>query len=62
MGAVSHTCNPSYAGGRDQEDLGLRSVWAKSYRDFISIEKQGMVCSPLISTMREAGVGWRIVV
>jgi hypothetical protein len=21
---VAHACNPSYSGGRDQEDLGLR--------------------------------------
>jgi hypothetical protein len=33
---VAHTCNPSYSGGRDQEDLGLKSAWANSSRDSIS--------------------------
>jgi hypothetical protein len=23
---VAHTCNPSYLGGRDQEDCGLKKV------------------------------------
>jgi hypothetical protein len=31
---VAHTCNPSYSGGRDQEDGG--SAQAKSSRDTIS--------------------------
>jgi hypothetical protein len=27
---VAHTCNPSYSGGRDQEDCALKPVWANS--------------------------------
>jgi hypothetical protein len=27
---VAHTCNPSYSGGRDQEDGGWNSAWANS--------------------------------
>jgi hypothetical protein len=27
---VAHTCNPSYSGGRDQEDCVLRPAWANS--------------------------------
>jgi hypothetical protein len=27
---VAHTCNPSYSGGRDQEDRGLKPPWANS--------------------------------
>jgi hypothetical protein len=27
---VAHTCNPSYSGGRDQEDGGLKPAWANS--------------------------------
>jgi hypothetical protein len=27
---VAHTCNPSYSGGRDQEDLSLKPVKANS--------------------------------
>jgi hypothetical protein len=26
---VAHTCNPSYSGGRDQEDRGSRPAWGK---------------------------------
>jgi hypothetical protein len=26
---VAHACNPSYSGGRDQEDGSLRPAWAK---------------------------------
>jgi hypothetical protein len=33
---VAHTCNPSYSGGRDQEDCGLKPTWANSSRDPIS--------------------------
>jgi hypothetical protein len=36
---VAHTCNPSYSGGRDQEDGGLRPVWVSSSQD--SITKKG---------------------
>jgi hypothetical protein len=25
-----HSCNPSYSGGRDQEDWGLKPAWANS--------------------------------
>jgi hypothetical protein len=27
---VAHTCNPSYSGGRDQEDPGAKPAWANS--------------------------------
>jgi hypothetical protein len=27
---VAHTFNPSYSGGRDQEDHGLKPTWANS--------------------------------
>jgi hypothetical protein len=27
---VAHACNPSYSGGRDQEDCGSRSAWGSS--------------------------------
>jgi hypothetical protein len=30
-----HTCNPSYSGGKDQEDHGLKPAWANSLRDSI---------------------------
>jgi hypothetical protein len=28
-GTVDQVCNPSYLGGRDQEDHGLRPAWGK---------------------------------
>jgi hypothetical protein len=30
---VAHTCNPSYSGGRDQEDCGLMPAPANSFRE-----------------------------
>jgi hypothetical protein len=27
---LAHTCNPSYSGGRDQEDCSSRPAWAKN--------------------------------
>jgi hypothetical protein len=30
---VAHTCNPSYSGGRDQEDHGSKPAWTNSSRD-----------------------------
>jgi hypothetical protein len=30
QGPVAHACNPSYSGGKDQEDCSLRMAWAKS--------------------------------
>jgi hypothetical protein len=32
---VAHTSNPSYSGGRDQEDCNLKPVWANSSQDTI---------------------------
>jgi hypothetical protein len=33
---VTHTYNPSYSGGRDQEDHSSKPAWANSLRDPIS--------------------------
>jgi hypothetical protein len=43
---VVHTSNPSYSGGKDQEDHGLKPAGANSLRDPIwkkSITKKGLV-------------------
>jgi hypothetical protein len=43
---VAHTCNPSFLGGRDQGDHGLKPAWANSSQDPISkkpITKKGLV-------------------
>jgi hypothetical protein len=33
---VSHVCNPSYSGSRDQEDRGLKPAPANSLQDSVS--------------------------
>jgi hypothetical protein len=33
---VAHICNPSYSGGRDQDNHGSRPGWTNSLRDPIS--------------------------
>jgi hypothetical protein len=33
---VAHAYDPSYLGGRDQEDCGLKPAWANSSQDSIS--------------------------
>jgi hypothetical protein len=43
---VAHACNPSYSGGRDQEDCGLKPARANSLLDTISKKihhKKGLV-------------------
>jgi hypothetical protein len=35
LGVVPHACNPSYLRGRNKEDLGSRSAWAKSVRLYL---------------------------
>jgi hypothetical protein len=43
---VAHSCNPSYSGCRDQEDLGLKPAPANSLQDPISTKnntKKGLV-------------------
>jgi hypothetical protein len=32
---VAHDCNPSYSGGRDQEDCCLKPVQANSWQDYL---------------------------
>jgi hypothetical protein len=36
LAPVARACNPSYSGGRDQEDRSLKPVWENSSRDPIS--------------------------
>jgi hypothetical protein len=40
---MTHAYNPSYLGGRDQEDCDSKPTWAKSQQDPISINKLGVV-------------------
>jgi hypothetical protein len=37
---VVHIYNPSYSGGRYQENGGLRPAWAKGFPDLISKKKK----------------------
>jgi hypothetical protein len=36
---VAHACNPSYLGGRDQEDHGLKPAPGKIVRETLSQKK-----------------------
>jgi hypothetical protein len=47
---VAHICNPSYSGGRDQEDGGLKPALANSSQDPVS---------KYLSQKRADGVAWR---
>jgi hypothetical protein len=42
---VAHTCNPSYSGGRDQEDQGSKPVQANNLRPYLekTHHKKGLV-------------------
>jgi hypothetical protein len=43
---VAHACDPSYSGGRNQEDHGSKPAWANSLQDPISkkpFTKKGLV-------------------
>jgi hypothetical protein len=43
---VAHTCNPTYSGGRNQEDCGLKPAQANSSQDPIlkkPFTKKGVV-------------------
>jgi hypothetical protein len=33
LGALAHTCNPIYSGGKQWKDGGLRPAQAKSFQD-----------------------------
>jgi hypothetical protein len=37
---VSHACNPSYSGGRDQEDRGLPSLGKQLARPYLEKKKK----------------------
>jgi hypothetical protein len=45
MVPVAHTCNPSYSGGRDQEDRGLKPAQAQFMRPYLE-KKKGLRCRP----------------
>jgi hypothetical protein len=55
---VAHACHPSYLGGKDQEDCGLRSAWVKSWGD-THLNKQVLHTCNLSYI---GGIGWKIVV
>jgi hypothetical protein len=37
---VAHECNPSYLGGKDQENRGSKPAWANSLQDHILEKKK----------------------
>jgi hypothetical protein len=42
---VAHACNPSYSGGRDQEDHSSKPSWANNLRPYLekSFTKKGLL-------------------
>jgi hypothetical protein len=43
---VAHNCNPSYSGGRDQEELGSKQTWQIVHKTLfrkIPSQKKGLV-------------------
>jgi hypothetical protein len=56
-GVVAHTCNPSYLGGRDQEDCGLRPAQAKKLLKSHFNKQARQLCTRVILTKREAQAG-----
>jgi hypothetical protein len=48
---VTDACNPSYSGGRDQEDRGFKPAQANNLRDLISKKKK----KPKITHKKRAG-------
>jgi hypothetical protein len=54
---VNPACNPRSSGSGDWEDGGLGPAWEKSYQDFISINKSGVMVSAMWEVQVEgAGV------
>jgi hypothetical protein len=54
---VAHACNPSYSGGRQQEDCSSKPAWANSLQDPISKKHftkkgwwSGSRCKPWVQT------------
>jgi hypothetical protein len=44
LSLVAHACNPSYSGGRNQEDHGFKLAWANSSRLYLGKKiKKGLV-------------------
>jgi hypothetical protein len=58
---VAHTCNPSYLGGRNWEDPGLRPAWVKSQLNRPPTLPSQPVAGPggvcLSSQLRSSGIG-----
>jgi hypothetical protein len=52
---VAHACNPSYSGGRDEEDHGLKPALANSSRDPISKKKNPKTKTKQITLQKRAG-------
>jgi hypothetical protein len=61
LGAVSHSCNPSYSGGGDQEDCSSSSGKKVSEALSQTIKSWVWLCSPTIPDT-EWGVNRRIMV
>jgi hypothetical protein len=45
LAQVAHICNPSYSGGRDQEDPGSKPAWENNSQDYLkkTLHKNGLL-------------------
>jgi hypothetical protein len=55
---VAHACNPSYSGGRDQEDCSLKPAWTKFENPYLEKKASqkngwwsGSRCRPWVQTL-----------
>jgi hypothetical protein len=64
VATVAHTCNPSYSGGRDQEDLSLKQIVLEAYLKNIQhktklvewLKVEALSSNP--STTKKKKTGW----
>jgi hypothetical protein len=59
---MPQSCNPSYSGGRNQENHTLRPAWVKNFWDPISTNKSGMWWHPPVILALQGSINGRITV
>jgi hypothetical protein len=56
---VAHACNPSYFGGRDQEDNSLKIAMANSLWDPVSKKKKKKSQNELVPVAQDEGLEFK---
>jgi phosphotransferase system glucose/maltose/N-acetylglucosamine-specific IIC component len=57
---VAHACNPSYSGGKDQGERGLKPAWANSSRDLSELFAWAGFDSWLWTTILLISASWAV--